>query len=730
MAGETGKEAMVICLDVGPSMNQAPAGHETCLETSIKAISRILQRKVFADSKDEVALVLFGTPNTGNELAEDEEYQNITVAKPMGPATLDLLEYVVKDIQASNISADFVDALVVSMDLLEKSIKGKKFSTNRIVLFSDLGGEFSDDQLEPIINGLKSLDTELNLIGPDFDAEDEDDDEDNKNGMADGASNVFHRKEKTPQQRAGEALMKHILEAVDGTCYSFSDALGALSFFQCRSVKQTAWKCKLEIGPDLKIPACGYHKTKEGKMARSWGSTYIKGAGKEYSITNVRSYHLNNEEETEISQDDLVKGYRYGSDIIPMSKEDMDNMAYKSGAKCFKVLGFTKADNIKRHHYLGDGTMSFVSDPGDQAAGVAMSALIQALYETNMVAIVKKVYSSRSQPRIGFLSPHIKAKYECLYFTELPFSEDVRQYTFSSLSANKKHQPTDEQLSAVDDLITSMDLFKSNEDEDDEKEEAFKPKLTFNPYLQRAYQCLQHRALNPNDPLPEIDRVVESYLEPPKEVLTSCEPQVEKLKKLFKLERVVKKKEDKTGENLWKDGDVNEGAPAKKPKLDEDGDFTMESMAKGKVTEVGTVDPVKDFKTIISQKHEDRFTEAAKQMQERIRSLVLDSFRDQFYDKAMECLKVLREESAKLGEPDMFNSFLKEFKETLTEKNKTNFWDKMYTESLTLIDSSESSETKVTKQEAKKFLEGEEKKPKDEPVVQEDDEPEDLLAMM
>ena len=65
-------------------------------------------------------------------------------------------------------------------------------------------------------------------------------------------------------------------------------------------------------------------------------------------------------------------------------------------------------------------------------------------------------------------------------------------------------------------------------------------------------QCLQHRALNPDDPLPELSPLIANYLKPPQEVLTSCEESMEKLKKSFKLE-VVKKKEEKTGENLFKE---------------------------------------------------------------------------------------------------------------------------------------------------------------------------------
>ena len=38
-------------------------------------------------------------------------------------------------------------------------------------------------------------------------------------------------------------------------------------------------------------------------------------------------------------------------------------------------------------------------------------------------------------------------------------------------------------------------------------------------------------------------------------------------------------------------------------------------------------------------------------MRERILQLVLDSFRDQFYAKALDCVKTLRKEAMKVGMP-------------------------------------------------------------------------------
>jgi len=40
-----------------------------------------------------------------------------------------------------------------------------------------------------------------------------------------------------------------------------------------------------------------------------------------------------------------LTGHRYGSTLVPFSAEDTEAMKYKT-EKCFKVLGFTKAENV------------------------------------------------------------------------------------------------------------------------------------------------------------------------------------------------------------------------------------------------------------------------------------------------------------------------------------------------------------------------------------------------
>ena len=65
--------------------------------------------QMFAESKDEVSLILFGTPDTANDLSSSgDAYANISIARPLSPVDWDLLQYVDKDLQPGNMSADCI----------------------------------------------------------------------------------------------------------------------------------------------------------------------------------------------------------------------------------------------------------------------------------------------------------------------------------------------------------------------------------------------------------------------------------------------------------------------------------------------------------------------------------------------------------------------------------------------------------------------------------------------
>ena len=54
--------------------------------------------------------------------------------------------------------------MVVAMDMIHEAYQAGKFTSNRIILCSDLGGEFADDKLDAVIGGLKKQKTEVNVM--------------------------------------------------------------------------------------------------------------------------------------------------------------------------------------------------------------------------------------------------------------------------------------------------------------------------------------------------------------------------------------------------------------------------------------------------------------------------------------------------------------------------------------------------------------------------------------
>ncbi|NXC45599.1 XRCC5 protein, partial [Penelope pileata] len=551
--------AVVLCLDVGLAMSSSAPGEEPSLEQAKKVMTKFVQRQVFAESKDEVAVVLFGTDSTKNDLASGDQYQNITVHRSLMLPDFDLLEDIQDVIQPGSQQADFLDAIIVCMDLLQKETLGKKFEKRHIELFTDLNSPVSEDQLEIIVANLKKTGISLQFFLP-FPVDGADGGGDTKDSMHSHLDQKpFPRKGLTEQQKEGIDVVRKLMHTLDEgggleEIYTFRESLERLSMFKKIERRPTAWPCQLTIGSSLSIRIVAYKSVSsenQEKVKKIWTVVDAKTLKKE-DVQRETVYCLNDDDETEVQKDDTIQGFRYGSDIIPFSKEDEEQMRYKTEAKCFSVLGFSRSSQVQRHCYMGNQVLKVFAAKDDENAAVAFSALVQALKELNVVAIVRYAYDRRCNPQIGVAFPYIKDAYECLIYVQLPYMEDVRQYMFSSLKNNKKCTPTADQLSAVDSLIDSMTLIY--EDDDGETfEDLFKPSKIPNPHFQRLYQCLQHKAFHPNEPLPPIEQHLLEMLEMPCVVRERCKAPLEKVKALFPLKDVGKKKEEKTAQDIFKD---------------------------------------------------------------------------------------------------------------------------------------------------------------------------------
>lgn len=376
---------------------------------------------------------------------------------------------------------------------------------------------------------------------------------------------------------------------------------------------------------------------------------------------------------------------------------------------------------------MGYQVLKVFAAKDDEAAAVALSSLVHALDELNMVAIVRYTYDKRANPQVGVAFPYIKDAYECLVYVQLPFMEDLRQYMFSSLNNNKKCTPTEAQLSAIDDLIDSMSLVKKNE-EGDIIEDLFPTSKIPNPQFQRLFQCLLHRALHPQEQLPPIQQHILNMLDPPIEMKAKCEIPLSKVKTLFPLMEAVKKKDQVTAQDIFQDNQ-EEGPAAKKCKTEkEEGHISISSLAEGTVTKVGSVNPVENFRVLVRQKIVS-FEEASRQLISHIEQF-LDTNETLYFMKSMDCIKAFREEAIQFAKEQRFNSFLEALREKVEIKQLNHFWEIVVQDGVTLISKDEGPGSSVTAEEATKFLALKDKAKEDETGLEEGGDVDDLLDMI
>ncbi|XP_028971602.2 X-ray repair cross-complementing protein 5 isoform X2 [Esox lucius] len=718
------KSALVLCVDVGFSMSNSGPGQEPPFEQAKKVIQKFVKRQVFAENKDELGLVLFGSDATKNNLAKDGQYQNIYVHRNLMIPDFGLLEEIQNDIHPGGQQGDWLDALVVCMDLLQNETLGKKYDRLNIAVLTDLDSPVSPDQLDIITGNLKRAGITLQFFLP-FPM-----DTDEAGGGDVGGSGPPHGgKGLSREQQQGLDLVKQVMMSLDeedglDEVQTFSDAIEKLSVFKHVEKRPMAWPCTLTIGSCLTIKIVGYKAVCEERPRKSWSVVDAQTHQKEDVKRDV-VYCVDDDEETEVPKDDTIQGFRYGSDIVPFSKVDQEQMKYKTDGKSFAVLGFAKQSLINRHHFMGNQILKVFAPKDDEHAGVALSALIRALDELKMVAVVRYVYARNGNPQVGAAFPCIKEKYECLMYVQLPFMEDLRQYTFPSLENNKKYTPSENQLSVVDSLIDSMMLVEENED--GEKKDLFKVNHIPNPQYQRLFQCLHHRALNPSAPLPPVEPWLITALQRPQAVAARSRAPLENMKKLFPLKEVVKKKELKTSKELF--GKGIEEPDVKKAKVDEDQDFNLADITEGSITQVGSVDPARDFCSLIRQKSLP-FGEVCQQLTGRIEQL-LGNKNTHYYMKCISCIQSFREQSVKIGNADHYNSYLRSLKGSIPVRGLQELWDLLVQDSLTLISKDEVDGSTVSKQDATEFLTAEEKKEMTSaPVVDSTGDVDDLLDMM
>lgn len=107
---------------------------------------------------------------------------------------------------------------------------------------------------------------------------------------------------------------------------------------------------------DLKLHICTYIQVKENKPAIfRLKKVYARDPTTEIKVDRGR--YTKDEQDEELDKEELTDGFRYGTTFVPISKETLDDMKYRS-EKCFSIIGFSDANNVSRtfdqHHAVND----------------------------------------------------------------------------------------------------------------------------------------------------------------------------------------------------------------------------------------------------------------------------------------------------------------------------------------------------------------------------------------
>ncbi|RYR71031.1 hypothetical protein Ahy_A02g005336 isoform A [Arachis hypogaea] len=671
------KEALVLLLDVGPSM------HSVIPEIE-KVCSMLVEKKLIFTKYDEVGVVLFGTEDTDNELTEEVGgYQHVVVLKNIKVVEGDIVEALQ---QLPRGATHVLDAIIVGMDMLIKKFgetnKGKK----RLCLITNaqcpIKEPFEGTKEEQVTTIAKQMTV---------------------HGMR--MESIILR------GKLSQDANKKIMDENDQLLRIFSTETSARSTYvenpvsllgalRTRNITpSTIFKGDLELSPKLKIKVLVYKKTAEEKFPTLKKFSDKAASTDKFATHEVKvdyEYKSSQEPDKVVPPDQRIKGYRYGPQIVPISQAEWDAVKFKP-EKGLKLLGFTDSSNVLRHQYMKDVNV-FIAETGNTKATLALSSLARAMKEMNKVAILRCVWRhGQANVVIGVLTPNLSDKEnipDSLYFNVLPFAEDVREFQFPSFSNFPAPiQPNEQQLEAAANLVKMLDLAPQG------KEEVLLPDFTPNP---RFYRYLELKSKHADAAVPPLDDTLKKITEPDDELLQQNKSVIEKFRQSFELKENPRHKKSRRLLREERYGSGEENSKGEIPALASN---LIEDKPNVEVDNIGDLTPVQDFEAMFARRdNPDWVVKAIDAMKNKIHDLIEDSHEGDNNSKGLECLAALRKGCVNEQEPKQFNSFLRDIWSFCQEKNLHDFCDSLSSKGITLIPKSEAADSEVTEDEARSFL--------------------------
>ncbi|XP_022177916.1 X-ray repair cross-complementing protein 5-like isoform X2 [Myzus persicae] len=403
------KKAIILAIDIGKNSLQQDLDGKTYFEKSVLCASMILKRKILTESKDHLALILFGSSRTINHLSSQGCcYNNIEIVTGLGPATWDLYKSVHR-LSPSNLAlSDWISTFVLAADMLKNQTKNEIFSSLRIVMFSNLATDIALGNIDVIATCLKTENIHLTIIGKDCEVI----------ISLNPALDVF-------------------LKKTEATAVNFELAMPKLSYYRQKEVTEKSWNAPLSFGEVFDIKVFGYKKIDVTTESSNW--LFSKNYETQYSTAEMKNNFLKkaNKKFQIHALEVWIDAYNYGDKIVPVFDPETGNTIFKvSSKRCLQVLGFAKTTNSQRSFLMEGASYIFIPHKQDV---IAFNAIFHSMVEKEEVMLVRKVDLNINLSNIGALFPQKEDNEEFFVYVNIPYVESEPLFTLPSLDPIIQH---------------------------------------------------------------------------------------------------------------------------------------------------------------------------------------------------------------------------------------------------------------------------------------------------
>ena len=116
-----------------------------------------------------------------------------------------------------------------------------------------------------------------------------------------------------------------------------------------------------------------------------------------------------------IEKEELVRGYKYGASFAPAPEGGFPKLKTQKG---MDICGFFSRKNFRRE--LSMGEVYYVwADPENPMSQVALSSIVQAMYEKGVMAIARWVSRDNMDPKMGVLYPSVFDEVDCFLWVQV-----------------------------------------------------------------------------------------------------------------------------------------------------------------------------------------------------------------------------------------------------------------------------------------------------------------------